>query len=352
MFEGIILVVSQYLYRFILAVFMLTNSFTSCAEHQNPNQYSNLDTWKIDSYTTITLKLPTENFSTSEFELDEFALLGQANISAYINPFFEVEFSNQPLWEKEHGVISHLGHFDLERLYNEFHITNKFKLRIGKVLAPVGEWNQAHADPLIESINRPLTTYWNFSEFISGLSMLYKTESSLLPNVHLYYQPWKELLPKTLKNRATRYQNVKGLNLNYGDDFLGQVGLSVQHADLTTRNESQTLYSIDGQYDFGILKINSQVSYIVITGTEKMRKRNYERAGFLQFVLPIKEGWAGVIRGETFLHRDSIKSQKTILFGVNYRPNNAVAWKFEYVSHYGEKLKIQQGFYGSFGIMF
>gem|GEM_PF-264367 len=308
--------------------------------------------WNISGYSSIELHAPTQQQKKINLFLDEIALFGQGRLHQYLNPFFEIEYANQPLWTETKGAFSNAGKFDLERLYNDALMTDEFTLRIGKMLSPVGEWNQIHANPLVATETRPLTTFLNFSEFISGFSLNYTPLSEWLPDIKLYYQPWTELVPKNLKTRPVRYKNVSGIHLQYGDEFAGQIALSIQHAELTTRQERQTIYTIDGIYDFEFVKFSSQIFYASIYGSEIKRRHNQEWGGYLQLVTPITDHWSLVGRGETFNQRDAIESQQNAVFGINYRSRSSLVWKLEYVLHKGADLGINKGVFGSFGVMF
>lgn len=240
----------------------------------------------------------------------------------------------------------------VERLYNESNITEQLALRLGKMLAPVGEWNLIHANPLVVTVNRPLTTYLNLSEFVSGFELQYQSRQTWLPDIKIYYQPWAELLPKNLSTRPIRYQNVSGINLQYGDEFSGRIAFSIQHADLTTRHEQQTLFAVDGRYDFDPIQLSSQISYTTVSGNEITRQRNYEAAGYLQLVLPVMECWNLYTRGEAFMQRDASSVHYNGVFGFNFRPQDALVWKLEYVLQRGSFLGLSEGVYGSFGVMF
>jgi len=284
--------------------------------------------------------------------MEEVTLFAQAHISPYINPFIEIEYIDLPIWIEGEGLVPYSGEIDLERIYNDFIINDKLTLRLGKMLAPLGEWNQIHADPLIETVTRPLTSYYNFSEFISGLAVHIHPDTQWLPVTKLYFQPGTELHPRSLDLRPTRYENVSGINLQYGDEFSGQIALSVQHSDLITRDESQTLYTIDGLYTYSRIKIMSQIFYASISGSQSSRKRDFEKGGFVQLRIPVAEKWAIIGRGETFTQRDTTGTHNNALLGINYRPHDAMVWKLEYVTQNGTPLNIYQGVFGSFGIMF
>jgi len=311
-----------------------------------------LGSWNIAGYANLKFKAPVHRTNAAEVEIDDVALFVRGNVNQYINPFFEIEYASQPIWEDGKGAFPRAGRFVVERLYNDSHITSQFTLRLGKMLAPVGEWNQIHANPLVATVNRPLTTYLNFSEFISGIAVHYQTKQQWLPNIKLYYQPWTELLPKHISSRPVRYENISGINLQYGDEFKGQIALSIQHADLTTRNEHQTLFAIDGMYDLDYLKLSTQIFYAVVSGSEIKRQRNDEGGGYLQFVIPATEQWSLVGRGEIFLQRDAADEHYNALFGINFRPQSSLVWKLEYVLQRGAALGLNEGVYGSFGVMF
>ena len=57
----------------------------------------------------------------------------------------------------------------LERLYVEYAFTDALRLRLGRFLTPVGQWNELHAQPLTWTALRPLTTYRPFSKSTTGL---------------------------------------------------------------------------------------------------------------------------------------------------------------------------------------
>ncbi len=57
---------------------------------------------------------------------------------------------------------------DLERLYAEYAFADAFRLRVGRFLTPVGQWNEIHAEPLTWTALRPLTTFRPFSKSSTG----------------------------------------------------------------------------------------------------------------------------------------------------------------------------------------
>lgn len=59
--------------------------------------------------------------------------------------------------------------FEIARLYAEFSIADAARIRIGRFLTPVGQWNESPAEPLTWTAERPLTTYRPFAKVATGL---------------------------------------------------------------------------------------------------------------------------------------------------------------------------------------
>ncbi|HEX9106767.1 MAG TPA: hypothetical protein VF832_06060 [Longimicrobiales bacterium] len=59
--------------------------------------------------------------------------------------------------------------WDVARLYGELSLGDALRLRAGRFLTPVGQWNEVHADPLTWTSQRPLTTYRAFAKSVTGL---------------------------------------------------------------------------------------------------------------------------------------------------------------------------------------
>lgn len=336
--------------RFIVLIFLLQSPVVHADDYVLGHGYDS-GSWNISGYATAEINLP--NRQAAEFTVDDVALFVHGQINRYINPFFEGEYANQAIWVDGNGVLSSgSGRFVLERLYNDIHFTNALLLRVGKMLAPVGEWNQIHASPLVATTIRPLTTYLNFSEFVTGISLNYVAQNDSLPSVTLYYQPSEEFLPKALSSRPYSYKNISGIQLVYASDLDWRAAFSVQHAELVNRNERQNLFTWDGRYDFDIFLLEMQASYNQIYGNKGNRQRNDEWGGYLQLSVPVIEDWSLIGRGETFTMRDVQTSQQNAVFGANYRPNAAMVWKLEYLFVTGATTNLNEGIYGSFGVMF
>jgi hypothetical protein len=58
---------------------------------------------------------------------------------------------------------------DLARLYAEYAFSDALRVRVGRFLTPIGEWNEVHAEPLTWTSIRPLTTYRSFAKSVTGV---------------------------------------------------------------------------------------------------------------------------------------------------------------------------------------
>lgn len=57
---------------------------------------------------------------------------------------------------------------EFARLYAEVTQSDLLRLRVGRFLTPIGQWNEIHAEPLTWSAVRPLATYRSFAKYSTG----------------------------------------------------------------------------------------------------------------------------------------------------------------------------------------
>lgn len=55
------------------------------------------------------------------------------------------------------------------RMYLEYSANDLLRVRVGRFLTPVGQWNERHAEPLTWTPTRPLTTYRPFAKSVTGI---------------------------------------------------------------------------------------------------------------------------------------------------------------------------------------
>lgn len=82
--------------------------------------------------------------------------------------FTEIELED-PVHVDSGGVGSGDPVFSLERLYTEWNGGDRFRVRGGQMLTPIGIWNVIHAAPLVWSTSRPIATEQFFDTGLTGV---------------------------------------------------------------------------------------------------------------------------------------------------------------------------------------
>ena len=289
--------------------------------------------------------------------MDDLGLFGNANINRWVNPFFEVEYAGITLLQQGDTPLTNNNpppQFLTERIYNDSLLSSSFTLRLGKMLSPVGEWNQIHVPPLVWTTIRPMVTYYGFSQFTSGISILYANAKDNLPDIQVYFQPAGELFPIPLSQVNRLYENVSGFHLNWPFGLEEKVGVSVQHAQVKDINEQQTLLGLNITKDIGRFELESEAFQTNISGSNSTRLRDTEWGAYLQGTFEVNELLHLVGRYEDYVDRNSSLYSSNALVGVAYKSSldSHLVLKLEYVKQDGQILDIQSGIYGSVSGLF
>ncbi len=287
--------------------------------------------------------------------LDDLSLFGTGHFNQILNPFFETEYANDTLLlEGGNPLSASTPHLLLERLYNDSYLTNKLTLRIGKMLSPVGNWNLIHAAPLVLTTTRPDITYYGYSEFVTGASLIYTGDKRLLPDMQIYMQPGGELRPRTLDLVMHEYEHVSGLHLNWPFGLNDKLGLSLQHAQIKHSKTQQTLAGFNYSKEFGPLAFETEAIRTHISGTDvtQPRVRDNEWGTYLQGAYELDEHWKLIGRYEYFAERTAINASKNTLLGTTYKTDSPLVWKVEYIKQTGTLLDIPTGLYASLSRLF
>jgi len=329
-----------------LILFLCFSAAINALEYQL-GQGVQLGPVNVGGYLDVIGKGPREG--NAEIELDDLSFFISGRFNRWLQPFVEVEYAAQILWKENHGAFSpNESKWLLERAYNDLSITPDWRLRLGKMLSPVGQWNLIHAAPLVMTTIRPLTTFRNFSIFASGLSFLGGSNN----NLSLYYQPWGELAPLPRRMAPIRYREVVGGRYVFGDAFDRWLGISIQAAKLDTKNFWQTLFSLDGSFKWKRLGLEFQTTYNhLYTDSARFRHIN-EWGAYLQTTFSLHPHWSLVARAEGFRDRDKRRTHTNQVVGVVFHPHPAVKWKLEYLWTQGPELGLSEGVFGSIAVLF
>ncbi|HEU0299902.1 MAG TPA: hypothetical protein VFR37_10615 [Longimicrobium sp.] len=119
-------------------------------------------------YASLTLRRAQGDSAGTEIDLNEAAaaLLLSGTPWQRLSYFAEIEaasVSRETFTGREEERW-----LEVERAYVEWSASDALRLRLGRFLTPVGQWNEIHAAPLTWTAARPLTTYRAFAKSTTG----------------------------------------------------------------------------------------------------------------------------------------------------------------------------------------
>jgi len=313
--------------------------------------YFQTSDYNLSGYTNLTFNAPAGDKAT--LSMDDLSLFSVGHINRGLNPFLESEIGGLTLLQQGGNPLSAGSpHFVLERLYNDSYLTNKLSLRIGKMLAPFGEWNLIHAAPLVWTTTRPMTTYHGFSEYASGASLIYSGSQDSLPDMQFYVQPGGEIHPRTLDTVVREYEDVAGFHLSWPTGLNDKIGLSFQHAQIKHTNAQQSLVGINVNKTYGVVEFEAEAHLTHISGSNDGRMRDNELGTYVQGAYGINDQWYLTGRYEYFDARSYTRASENALIGATCKSAGGSVWKIEYIEQHGQLMDIQTGLYASFSRLF
>ncbi|MCB2106256.1 MAG: hypothetical protein KDE14_01090 [Rhodobacteraceae bacterium] len=285
--------------------------------------------------------------------IDDLSLFVKGSVNRVINPFLEVEMAEADLWFEGSPPLKNIDpRVDIERLYNDFILDDHVTFRVGKILSPVGEWNSIHAGPLVWTTTRPLTSYRNYPEFVTGVSAIAEGLGAQELRVETYWQPGSDLDGPDPSNVAYLFHNTYGLHAELPLGLTDKIGLSLQGADVKGTREKQFLVGLNGRFTLDRLEIETEMTWTALKHPLVVRKHKTEYAGYVQGAFAISDKLYLIGRGEFFRDRNFDRTSRNFLIGLNYRPKAPISWKLEYVEQSGPNLGISSGPIASFNILF
>ncbi len=330
----------QYLV-FLVAFFISAGS--ALGEDDVPSsQQSVSQPWDVSGYISLVAKRPDNN-QPSEIELDDLSIFLSKNFNKWLNPFVEAEIFGAPLWKSQGKAQLKDGGFIFERLYNDFNLDSETRLRVGKFLAPVGQWNLIHAAPLVWTVERPLTTTFSYSNYITGVEYGKSINAISGSRFDIYFQGSNDFDPKPLKNHPRLYSQVFGGSWTLIDDLDTRSSVDIQYAEVRTNNTERTTVSWQKVWYLSQWDIDSQLIYTRVVGDEARRLQTplkdtgWDGGGFMQARYRLTPHWNLYGRGEYFHFADNNQSGNIYLLGARYRFDKMGNLNFEYRSGSGAK---------------
>ncbi len=294
----------------------------------------------------------------ARISVPDLSLFLRSDVSPRWHFFSEMELGNALTWTRD-GLSTSDADLDVERLYLDHNLSSKLTLRLGKFLTPIGRWNLIHADPLVWSVSRPLTTATAFSRHAAGLELsgswplgqsaldyrLFADDTALLDRsqrnervfVDTPYQP----------NPRNAFDHGGGLRLRYltFDEAL-QVGFSAARFRLKDRPGMRELIGADLLYTRAGFEVTGETIYRRSEGAG-----GDEWGGFAQLVAPLGHHFFGVVCQERYKVEGYPRPTNSARFGVTYRPTPPLSFKLELRQAWGEERLAPDGWLFSVAVL-
>lgn len=251
--------------------------------------------------------------------------------------------------------------FDIERLYADYHARQGVTLRFGKFLTPVGQWNLIHADPLVWSVSRPLTTSAAYARHATG-AMVYGSATLAHNDLDywLFADDSEQLTPSPRRDLAfntdgasstqqNAFSHAVGGRLLYHllDDRLS-VGASLLDFELREPQQQYRLLGLDFSWSTQLADFTGEAVY----RTRKDTGSIDERGGFLQAVVPLRRPLYLVGRYEQYQTAALTQTTTINTVGLNYRVRPAISLKLEYRYGSNNALVAPDGWLSSLAVLF
>jgi hypothetical protein len=301
-------------------------------------------------YSNVVASIP--NQGKKSLVLDDLSLFVAGHVAKLFNPFVEAELTHFDLAHTgPSGRDRGDGDFVLERFYNDSDLTDSTTLRLGKMLAPVGEWNQIHAAPLVLTTVRPAVTVRNFSEYATGVSILYSDPASHFPDLQVYWQPEREFSERPRSIVFHQYQTVEGAHVNFPVGLLDKVGVSFQQSR-DIQGADQSLYGLDFHYTLQKLTLEGEGTFSDVSNNATNRVRDTEWGFYGAASYAFTDQWSLYSWYEEFADRTASSTAHDLLLGVAYKPHPATVLKLEYLQNITGQPVNPTGLFASWSVLF
>lgn len=213
--------------------------------------------------------------------------------------------------------------FLAERLYGDLTASDRLAVRLGKFLTPVGRWNVIHAQPLVWTTSRPLTTLLPFDAHTTG-AMLF---GSVLPDdssvaYSVYGQFVNSLDPQADQPHPS--DRSAGLRLAYNASTNASFGASYLASH--TQGEWDHLVGLDTLWQRGRFELMGEA--VLEDGTGNL---GWQWGFYLQPVVRLLQRTYLVGRYEHFDQRTPDPQVNLVVTGIAFKPVPYVVLKAEYL---------------------
>ena len=273
--------------------------------------------------------------------------------------FSELELG-EPFALTPGGFTTTNADFDIERLYVDYRLASRASLRFGKFLTPIGRWNLIHADPLIWTVSRPLTTAVPFSRHSAGLMLhgswalgktdldysVFADDSDVLDPSQRDEQAYPDIGHDS--NEYNVFNHALGFRILYRsfNEHL-QLGLSAARFQLLGIEHTKNLLGGDLYWSAGRVEVSGEAVY----RTNSTRNDTDEWGAFLQLVVPLSQRLYAVGYHERF-KPDIAPATATIdSLGIAFVPSPPIKIKLEHRDGHHNQSVAPDGWFASFSFL-
>jgi hypothetical protein len=315
----------------------------------------------VGGYAALTLRAEPGDSLDGDLELNEaaVALLVSGTPWQRVSYFAELEaasVSRETFSGREDREWK-----EVERAYLELTLSDALRLRLGRSLTPVGQWNEIHAAPLTWTAARPLTSYRAFAKSVTGAMLAGQV---VLGPRDAGYAAWVAPFGRTPNGEESSFLRAAGGRVVVEvlpDLYLGLSGASLRASrraggpepgeteeeddddigpraqrapdpeeeeegdddDREEDSQERRLAGADLSWRIGGLHLLSEATWLGATHDSPG-----ERGAFLQAALPLARGLHVTARAEGY---DPVGTGSLRIYtaGLNWRPNSRLALKLE-----------------------
>ncbi len=330
---------------FVFIIASLVLSTLLCKPIQAEENSSWIDGFQLGGYSSAGIILHRDQ--EAEAAVNEVSLLLTWTGEGRLSFFSELELERPLAWNDDENFSRKEGHFDLERFYVDYNLSEQVNFRAGRFLTPNSRWNLLHAPPLVWTTSRPLATTQLFPTATNGIML-----HGAIPfkNSAFEYKLFGELLEDQEQDaEEQQFEHVRGLRLSVKNQ--SDIGISL----LSFREKGLNAAS----YRMLGLDAVTTIQNIEISAEAFQRFNTNNRDGgsgaYLQTAVPLNRlglpDWYWITRLET-LQRPNENTSERWLIGATWRVKPTQLFKLEFTGGSAGLPESPRGFSASFALFF
>ena len=261
--------------------------------------------------------------NTDSFLVDDVALMAYGNFSPTTRYLVEMENVGRYQKDFKNDKENEVGTFRVERATLEHNFSSYANLVAGKMITPIGYWNQTPINVLRDTTSSPLVTINIFPKLITGVQMYGDTGVDGLEYT-ASVQHTNDMDEKYNNFAINRFYGV-GAKYDINDNSQAKLfaGYFNERNDASQRRFVHASY----KYGSGSWQVLSEAAYSIMETTQK----DTTSGGFFaQARYRVDAKNYAIARYEYYFDGHEQEREHIAIVGYNYRPIYPVSLKMEY----------------------